>query len=96
MKFTIYYCVTPNCAVYEYTWGRRVSTYSSSDLAHLIEGIQADKDGSLYLYTTTIQKAYQGLATSITPIWSKTYFDIKQLQSSILTDITAERPELLI
>ena len=96
MKFTIYYCVTPNVAVYEYTWGRRVSNYSSSDLAYLIKSIQADKDGSLYLYTTTIQKAYQGVATSITPIWSKTYSDIKQLQSSILIDITTERPELFI
>lgn len=96
MKFTIYYCVTPSGAVYEYTWGSRVSNYNSINLTHLIEGIQTDKDGSLYLYTTTIQKAYQGIATSITPIWSKTYFDIKQLQSSILMDITAERPELYI
>lgn len=96
MKFTIYYCVTPNGAVYEYTWGRRVSTYSSLDLAHLIKDIQTDKEGSLYLYTTTIQKAYQGPDTSITPIWSKTYSDIKQLQSSILMDITAECPELFI
>lgn len=96
MKFTIYYCVTPNGAVYEYTWGRRVSNYSSRDLVHLIEGIQTDKDGSLYLYPTTIQKAYQGLTASITPIWSKTYSDVKQLQSSILMDITAERSELCI
>ena len=96
MKFTIYYCVTPIGAVYEYTWGRRVSNYSSSDLAYLINGVQTDKDGSLYLYPTTIQKAYQGPDTSITPIWSKTYSDIKQLQSSILADLTAERPELLI
>ena len=96
MKFTIYYCVTPSGVVYEYTWGHRVSNYGSIDLAHLIESIQTDKDGSLYLYPTTIQKAYQGLAASITPIWSKTYSDIKQLQSSILADLTAERPELLI
>ena len=96
MKFTIYYCVTPSGAVYEYTWGRRVGNYNSVNLTHLIKGIQTDKDGSLYLYTTTIQKAYQEVATSIIPIWSKTYSDIKQLQSSILMDITAERLELFI
>ena len=96
MKFTIYYCVTPSGAVYEYTWGRRVSNYNSSDLAHLIETIQTDRDGSLYLYPATIQKVYQGPDTSITTIWSKTYSDVKQLQSSILMDLTAERLELFI
>lgn len=96
MKFTIYYCVTPGGSVYEYTWGRRVCNYNSVNLTHLIKGIQTDRDGGLYLYTTTIQKAYQGVATSITPIWSKTYSDIKQLQSSILMDITTERHELFI
>lgn len=95
MKFTLYACIMPNHTEYEYTWGKRVGNISSRNLTDLIRDIATTTD-LIYDGTITLGKYYSARNAVLTPLWSKSYPSLEHMQSSILADLIAERPELLI
>ena len=95
MKFTLYACTTPNHTEYEYTWGKRIGNISDDNLIDLIRNISISID-LIYNDTITLGEYYSDRNAVITPLWSKSYPSLEHMQSSIIADLTAERPELLI
>ena len=95
MKFTLYACTMPNHTEYEYTWGKRIGNISDSNLIDLVRSISISVD-LLYDGTITLGEYYADRNAILTPLWSKSYPSLERMQSSIIADLTAERPELLI
>ena len=95
MKFTIYACTMPTRTKYEYTWGKRIGNLSYTNFTYLIRSITTTTN-LVYDDTTTLGEYYSDRNAVITPLWSKSYPSLEHMQSSILADLTAERPELLI
>ena len=95
MKFTLYACTMPNHTEYEYTWGKLIGNISDSNLIDLVRSISISVD-LLYDDTITLGEYYSDSNAILTPLWSKSYPSLERMQSSIIADLTAERPELLI
>ena len=95
MKFTLYACTMPNRTEYEYTWGTRIGNLSDMNFTRLIRSITTATD-LVYDGTITLSEYYADRNAVIIPLWSKSYPSLEHMQSSILADLTAERPELLI
>ena len=95
MKFTLYACVMPTRTMYEYTWGKRIGNISDHSLIKLIRNIPISID-LIYNDTMTLGEYYSDRNAVITPLWSKSYPSLERMQSSIIADLTAEHPELLI
>ena len=95
MKFTLYACIMPTYTGYEYTWGKRIGSFSGTDFTYLIRDIVTATD-LIYDGITTLVEYYADRNAVITPLWSKSYPSLEHMQSSIIADLTAERPELLI
>lgn len=95
MKLTIYACTMPNYTKYEYTCGKRIGNLSDTNFTCLIHSIATTTD-LVHDSTITLAEYYAGCNTVIIPLWSKSYPSLKSMQSSIIADLTAERPELLI
>ena len=95
MKFTLYSCAMPTHIAYEYTWGKRIGNISDSNLIDLVRSISISVD-LIYNGTITLGEYYSSRNAVLTPLWSKSYPSLEHMQSSIIADLTAERPELLI
>ena len=95
MKFILYACTMPTHTEYEYTWGKRIGNISDSNLIDLVRSISISVD-LLYDDAITLGEYYSDRNAVITPLWSKSYPSLERMQSSIIADLTAERPELLI
>lgn len=95
MKFTLYACTMPTHTEYEYTWGKRIGNFSDTNFTCLIRDIVTATD-LIYDDATTLVEYYADRNAVIIPLWSKSYPSLKRMQSSIIADITAEHPELLI
>ena len=95
MKFTLYACILPTHTEYEYTWGKRIGNISDHSLIELIRNIPISID-LIYNDTMTLGEYYSDRNAVITPLWSKSYPNLKHMQSFITADLTVERPELLI
>ena len=95
MKFTLYACIMPTHTEYEYTWGTRIGNLNNTDFTYLFRDIVTATD-LIYNGTTTLVEYYADRNAVITPLWSKSYPSLEHMQSSIIADLTAELPELLI